>query len=118
MTPMKMHPTLRLPMNDIENIISTILEASAKNKVEIREISIFGSRADLSLRGGDIDIYIQSLPQFEDKCFSFIQQLRIGLADKIGEQKFDIVVDCGQQEIKAFIEIVKLSKKVIWTPNI
>lgn len=52
------------------------------------ELWLFGSRADDSKRGGDIDIAIRS------KTIGRIERMRIrsGIEDRLGEQKIDIVI--------------------------
>lgn len=60
---------------------------------------LFGSRADLSRRGGDIDLYIETnLPPNDvyDKRSSFLW----ALYDKIGEQKIDIMVHIMQDSLE------------------
>lgn len=53
---------------------------------------LFGSRTELSKRGGDIDLYIETImstPSAITKAkFNFITKLNI----KLGEQKIDIVI--------------------------
>ena len=70
-------------------------------------VYIFGSRADLSQRGGDIDIYIEtsddSLEIF-DKKINFLTEL----TKKIGEQKIDVVVK-GKNSKN--IDIFNIAKK-------
>ncbi len=73
-----------------------------KNKIEtIRELSsdifnsdivyLFGSRADDSLKGGDIDIYIQTKQKENILQSKIIFQREF---EKVwGEQKIDIVID-------------------------
>ena len=67
---------------------------------------IFGSRADESQKGGDIDIYIQT-DKKEDILKSKLTFLRE--FDKLfGEQKVDLLVDNGTKKKKIFeIEIAK-----------
>lgn len=54
---------------------------------------LFGSRADDNARGGDIDLYVETesktLQEAFNKKFEFILSLNI----KLGEQKFDVVLN-------------------------
>ena len=52
---------------------------------------LFGSRADDTQKGGDIDLYIQTQIPPED-VYQKRQAFVIDLWDKIGEQKIDVVV--------------------------
>lgn len=55
-------------------------------------IWLFGSRADDSKRGGDIDLYIETNLPTEEAIKAKFKFLRI-LQDAIGEQKIDIVLN-------------------------
>ena len=54
---------------------------------------IFGSRADLSRKGGDIDIYIETHAKTVEQAFNMKQKFIIALISKIGEQKIDTVLN-------------------------
>ena len=54
---------------------------------------IFGSRADLSRRGGDIDLYIETNAQDERVAMRMKTEFLGELEDKIGEQKIDCVLN-------------------------
>lgn len=78
--------SLRLSEEEIKAIRETAREIFG----EKAKVWIFGSRTDPSLRGGDIDIYIE-MPNAEhwlDKKLDFLVKLK----DKIGEQKIDVIV--------------------------
>lgn len=53
---------------------------------------LFGSRADLNKRGGDIDFFIETycdnLSEIADKKIKFL----VDLKQEIGEQKIDIII--------------------------
>ena len=52
-------------------------------------IILFGSRTDDTKKGGDIDLFILSdILTAKDK-----RTIKIGLDEKIGEQKIDILID-------------------------
>lgn len=52
---------------------------------------LFGSRADDSRRGGDIDLYVEYAPRVEDE-FRRVLELDDTLQMQLGEQRIDIVV--------------------------
>ena len=57
------------------------------------KIYLFGSRVDDSLRGGDIDLFIDLAYKLDTKeLLDKKSQFRLALYEKIGEQKIDIVV--------------------------
>ncbi len=77
---------VRLPEEVLENIISLAKKHFGKNI----KIWIFGSRADLNKKGGDIDIYIEveDYTNILDKKLDFL----VDLDAKIGEQKVDLII--------------------------
>ncbi len=73
-----------------EYVINEIINLTQKYFGDDSHIWIFGSRADLTKKGGDIDIYIET-PEYKgilDKKLNFL----VELDKKIGEQKVDLVV--------------------------
>jgi len=54
---------------------------------------IFGSRVDLTKRGGDIDLYIETKDPIASSANRKRADYRIALWDVIGEQKIDIVLN-------------------------
>ncbi|RLA83249.1 MAG: nucleotidyltransferase domain-containing protein [Epsilonproteobacteria bacterium] len=68
------------------------------------DIYLFGSRTDDSLKGGDIDIYIQT-EQKENILKSKLIFLR-EFEKEFGEQKIDLIID-NQSNQKEIFEIAK-----------
>ena len=82
----KVYKKIRLP----EYVINEIINLSKKYFGKDCRVWIFGSRADLTKKGGDIDIYIET-PEYKnilDKKLDFL----VELDKKIGEQKVDLVI--------------------------
>jgi len=54
------------------------------------KVWIFGSRVNPNLKGGDIDLYIETanIENLIDKKLTFLVRLK----DKIGEQKIDLII--------------------------
>ena len=74
---------VRLSNTEIAAIKETVLKADKEAK-----IFLFGSRADESRKGGDIDLLIMS-----DKLKpQDIRKIRLKLYDRLEEQKIDIVL--------------------------
>lgn len=94
--------TTTLPVRLAPWEIKVVLEAFAKNYRESDHLWLFGSRADLSKRGGDIDLYIEAFTDnldFMFKCRSgFYRDLIFGL----GDQKIDIVVNNGRGDLPIY----------------
>jgi uncharacterized protein len=74
---------MRLSKTEIEAIIQTIRCLDDRSR-----IYLFGSRADDTKRGGDIDLLILS----EKLSDSDRVAIRLRIQEKLGEQKIDIVI--------------------------
>ena len=84
-----MKKKIRLSTND-----SIALEVTFKNTwLPNDALWIFGSRADLTKKGGDIDLYIETHASTIDDAFVMKQKFLTDLIDKIGEQKIDVVLN-------------------------
>ena len=81
-----LHRVIRLTSKEKDAIKTSILNIDPNAKVYL-----FGSRADSSKRGGDIDILILSKLLTRKE----ISQIRWYFFERFGEQKMDIVIDDG-----------------------
>lgn len=83
---------MRLTDSDKKAIKETFFEIFEDGK-----IYLFGSRADDTKRGGDIDLYISpsSKTRLAFKKIDFL----VALKQKIGEQKIDVVIDRGKNNL-------------------
>ena len=74
--------------------ISAICDAFRQCFADKDHLWLFGSRADPSKKGGDIDLYIETTltnaAHITRAKFNFITKLYM----KLGEQKIDVVVKC------------------------
>ncbi|WP_163328976.1 nucleotidyltransferase domain-containing protein [Desulfurobacterium thermolithotrophum] len=77
---------MRLSKKELYFIKSLAIEVFG----EEAEVWLFGSRVDSSLKGGDIDIYIE-VPKLKDVVEKKLNYL-VKLKDAIGDQKIDVVV--------------------------
>jgi hypothetical protein len=59
------------------------------------QLWIFGSRADLSKRGGDIDLYVETKLRSADEIYEAENKFFCGLIRKLGDQKIDLVINSG-----------------------
>lgn len=78
----------RLEKKEIESIKECFLESFPKGSL----LYLFGSRADPSKKGGDIDLYIETPLEESDLVTSAKLKFLTLLVFKIGEQKVDVVV--------------------------
>lgn len=79
---------VRLEEWEIKEIIKSFNACFERND----HLWLFGSRANLDKRGGDIDLYIDVMSFDPDKTFHRRQKFWILLQDLLGEQKIDIIV--------------------------
>ena len=77
---------VRLSEEEIKAIVETAKEIFGKNI----KIWLFGSRADLGKRGGDIDLYIET--EMEEDILRKKLKFLVKLEEKIGEQKIDVII--------------------------
>ncbi len=74
-------------------MLSTIIALFKKYFSPNDHLWLFGSRADLSARGGDIDLYIETTYEDVHQACKARLQLETELMFAIGEQKIDIVLN-------------------------
>lgn len=88
-------------LQDICNIFSEVFPAGDK-------LWIFGSRTDKTGKGGDIDLYVETVitsPEAVVKTrLRFLTKLKL----KIGDQKIDVVIRYGNDD---YMLIHKIAKK-------
>jgi predicted nucleotidyltransferase len=69
-----------------------------------KQVWIFGSRTDMSRKGGDIDIYLET--SMKDNLLSSKIAFLREFEKRFGEQKIDLIVNNHQKE-KSIFEIAK-----------
>ena len=87
---------MRLSNKEIQNLKTSVLSFDPNAK-----LYLFGSRADDSKKGGDIDILIISKVITKKE----IRTIKFNFFDEFGEQKLDILVDEGDFE-NPFIKMI------------
>jgi len=60
--------------------------------MEFDHIWIFGSRVNPKVRGGDIDLYIETNYQDPKKIFEAKLDFVVALKTQLGEQKIDLII--------------------------
>lgn len=81
---------MRLTEFEIKSIVE-----SFRSHFEIGDIYLFGSRVDDLLKGGDIDLYIDT--QDTDGLFEKKLQMLRDIKLKIGEQKIDVIISSDKE---------------------
>lgn len=94
---------VRLP----QPTISAICTAFRESFLEEDHLWLFGSRADLSKRGGDIDLYVESSIKDPQQIIKSKSTFLTKLYMAIGEQKIDVVVKFDDTNLL----IYKIAKK-------
>ena len=80
---------VRLSNHDLQAIITAF-----KNYfLESDHLWLFGSRVDLSRRGGDIDLYIETNAMTIKESLHMKSYFLMEVEQRIGEQKIDVVLN-------------------------
>lgn len=85
----EIYAKIRLSKHDVDAIASKFLKHFLKDD----KLWIFGSRANLEKKGGDIDLYIETAAKTIDDVYKMKINFLCDLEQKIGEQKIDVVVN-------------------------
>ncbi len=86
---------IRLTDQQVSAIKQTFTDFFSEND----HLWLFGSRADLSKKGGDIDLYIETTLTDIAKVVQIRSNFITQLWRKIGEQKIDVVIKCDDAEL-------------------
>ena len=81
-----------------------VIKQLASELFENAKVFVFGSRTDMSQKGGDIDIYIQTSKKdaLLKSKLAFLREFE----KRFGEQKIDLLVDNGSRK-KTIFEVAK-----------
>lgn len=100
--------------------IDTILEESTRIFGDnLARVKLYGSRADLTKKGGDIDLMIELFNRVDNK-FALTQELRQSLKSRLGDQKFDILLmfvgaALNTDRENTFLLTIQDSLKILWS---
>ncbi len=75
---------MRLTQFEVKSILNSLYKVFGRTA----KVFLFGSRVDNTIKGGDIDLYIQASDINIRKKFKFL----IDLKSQIGEQKIDVIL--------------------------
>jgi hypothetical protein len=87
----------KVRLKDFE--LKAIIESFADLFLPGDHLWLFGSRADMTKRGGDIDLYIETYLS-ADIIYKTRMKFILALCSKIGDQKIDVVVRIMQDEVE------------------
>lgn len=107
--------SVRLTDEERRGILEAVEAVARRNGLRWTSIAIFGSRADLSRKGGDIDLYVRLAASPPAGLLLTQSLLRQETQDRLGEQKIDLVLDDGMRNLGAFGEIIAQQKRDLWT---
>jgi hypothetical protein len=86
---------IRLPADTIHAICQAFQESFLKDD----RLWLFGSRADLDKRGGDIDLFVESSIKDAQKIVEARSQFYKKLCMRLGEQKIDIIIKFDETDL-------------------
>ena len=109
---------IRLTTSEMSAIVD---EAKRVFGSKLARVRLYGSRADMTKRGGDIDLAIELFDLVDDK-FASTRSFRQGLCTRLGEQKFDILVialdpSLNTDRENTFFSVIEATSKVLWSFN-
>jgi predicted nucleotidyltransferase len=104
---------VRLSDVEREGVLWAVERASREVGVAWRRILVFGSRADLQRKGGDIDLLVDLGVEPAADVYKLKQRLVLALEDELGEQKVDVVIDNGTQR-EAFFGLARTQGVELW----
>ena len=105
---MRIDQQVRLSTNVIAAISRIFLEHFLPND----KLWLFGSRVDISKKGGDIDLYIETNIDIYDIAFDKKIAFLLNLKKEIGDQKIDVVLRIISSDHHLPIDEVAKSKGV------
>ncbi len=76
-------------------------------------VYLFGSRADLNARGGDLDLLIV-LTATAEEAYQLRRTLIIAIKDELGDQRIDLILST-EKNPSAFVRLAMLDGVVIWS---
>ncbi|NCT57727.1 MAG: nucleotidyltransferase domain-containing protein [Legionella sp.] len=94
---------MRLSTEEIQ-----ILKQAVAKQDTVAEIYLYGSRVDMSKKGGDIDLLIIS----KKITRTDLTSIRWAFFDKFGEQKMDFIIDQGDLKDPFVAKIYKQAIKL------
>lgn len=103
-----------ITMRLTEETKNIIIAAVCRHFSQAEKIILFGSRADNSKRGGDIDILVQT-PISSAVAFESKLQTVAALQLKLGEQRIDLLTTSGIDDERLIVQNAYRQGVVLWT---
>jgi len=109
---------VRLTKYDIAAIVE---EAQSIFGSRLARVRLYGSRADLAKKGGDIDVVTEIFGAVADK-FAVSQTFRRGICSRLGDQKIDILIISVDSSLNTdrentFLAVIQGGRKILWSVN-
>ncbi len=109
----------RLKPEVVIAVVDSVRAAIPAERLE--GIFLFGSRADVNAKGGDIDLWILC-DQEALIDLAWARKVRGAIQDQLGEQKVDILISGPLDQVtelrkKAFLERIESKKVELWRRN-
>lgn len=83
-----------------------ILDVTREFYGDVATVRLFGSRADDSARGGDIDLLIET-PLPYDEAVSRKLRFLVGLAKRLGDRRVDVVVSSPDSPERSIVRVAE-----------
>jgi predicted nucleotidyltransferase len=112
---------MRLSASEVQHIVQAAQEVFPA--ADFHALWLFGSRANPSKKGGDIDLWIELQREPPDaERTQLRRKLRQSLEDRLGPQKFDLLITGPLEEVadaakRAFLEQIKSERVQLWPPR-
>ena len=97
-----------------EEAKNIIIAAVFRHFSQAEKLILFGSRADDSKRGGNINILVQ-IPVFTVVAFEEKLQTVAALQLKLGEQRIDLLTTSGIDDERLIVQNAYRQGVVLWT---
>ena len=105
---------VRLSEDEKKAILGAVQSALTSTDWRWDLIALFGSRVDLTSRGGDIDLYVRVQGGAQETLPQVKRNLITLLWDALGEQKIDLVFDDLSGSLGAFKQVIEKEMVVLW----
>ena len=89
---------VRLTTFEIDSIIRVFKSVFSSDD----KLWLFGSRVDITQKGGDIDLYVQTHIADSKSALACKKFFLSELKKTIGDQKIDLVLDLGNKELEIY----------------
>ena len=112
-TPDSLEKTVRLDADTIRELAQLFSEYLGDDPDAV--VRLFGSRADLEGKGGDLDLVVVSKRAVRH-AYALKKKLRMAIRERLGDQRVDILVVAGdaQESLSPFAQLALMESVQIW----